>query len=409
MKVLLANCVYRHGSTGKILYDTKKYLESIGNDVVIAYGRRQKPDKGERAVYKFCSEADGYFHKILSMIGALQYRGGYLATQRLIRIIEKEKPDVVHLHCMNGFCVNIYSLLKYLSRNKKKTIITHHAEFYYTGSCGHAYDCTQWIDSECRICSMVKESTCSLFFGQTHRAWKKMYGAINEFDKDKLLFTAVSPWVKDRAELSPIVNRYRCEVVMNGVETEIFNRVENRALLENRIKNLRSRIALFVTAEFRPYDKNHNKGGWYLISLADKMPDYTFVVVATHCEVMDTVPDNVFLWGKARNQQELAELYSSADVTLILSKRETFSMVCAESLCCGTPVVGFMAGGPESIAMKEYSSFCDYGDLNSLKVCIDDVCMKNIDHNVVSVAACERFCKESMAKAYFQLYRVISL
>ena len=42
-------------------------------------------------------------------------------------------------------------------------------------------------------------------------------------------------------------------------------------------------------------------------------------------------------------------------------------MICAESLCCGTPVIGFRAGAPERIALKEYSDFVQYGDLNSLK------------------------------------------
>ena len=41
----------------------------------------------------------------------------------------------------------------------------------------------------------------------------------------------------------------------------------------------------------------------------------------------------------------LAEYYSLVDVTVITSFHETFSMVVAESLSCGTPIVGFKAGG----------------------------------------------------------------
>jgi glycosyltransferase involved in cell wall biosynthesis len=37
-------------------------------------------------------------------------------------------------------------------------------------------------------------------------------------------------------------------------------------------------------------------------------------------------------------------------------------MIVAESLCCGTPVVGFKAGGPESIAIDDYCVFVQFLD-----------------------------------------------
>lgn len=403
MKILLANCVYKHGSTGKILYDIKKQLESLGDKVIVAYGRQQL-EQGETNVYKFCTEAEGYFHKIMAMVGMLQYKGSIIATRRLIHIIKKEQPNVVHLHCMNGFCVNLYRLLKYLSINKIRTIITHHAEFYYTGSCGHAYGCNQWITDECIKCPNIKEATYSRTFGQTHRAWRLMYEVINSFDNDKLTFTAVSPWVKERSSLSSIVNKYKCEVVLNGVETSIFKRELDKNLLKSRISILKEKVLLFVTAEFRPGEKQHNKGGWYLVELAKKMPEYSFVVVASYNNITEKLPKNICVWGRSKDQRELAKLYSSSDVTLLLSKRETFSMVCAESLCCGTPVVGFKAGGPESIAIGEYCEFVDYGDLLSLQQKLYVIGERTIDHFQLSRTAHIKYGKESMATRYVQLY-----
>lgn len=63
----------------------------------------------------------------------------------------------------------------------------------------------------------------------------------------------------------------------------------------------------------------------------------------------------------------LAAWYSAADAALLTSHRETFSLVTAESLCCGTPVVGFRAGGPESIAPPSCCKFVEYGDLDALE------------------------------------------
>lgn len=50
------------------------------------------------------------------------------------------------------------------------------------------------------------------------------------------------------------------------------------------------------------------------------------------------------------SKERLRELYQSSKCTLLLSKRETFSMVVLESLACGTSVIGFKNGGTDSWA-----------------------------------------------------------
>lgn len=55
-----------------------------------------------------------------------------------------------------------------------------------------------------------------------------------------------------------------------------------------------------------------------------------------------------------------------ADVLLLCSQKETFSLACAESLCCGTPVAGFKSGAPEAIFKGPYAVFVEYGDLQAL-------------------------------------------
>ena len=94
--------------------------------------------------------------------------------------------------------------------------------------------------------------------------------------------------------------------------------------------------------------------------------DNVKIVVAGPYQTNIELPNDMIMLGKITDQELLAKYYSMADVTLLTSKKETFSMVTAESLCCGTPVVGFKAGAPEQIAIKEFSEFVEYGDLNSL-------------------------------------------
>ena len=132
MKILQVNVVYKKGSTGKIVYDIHKRLQEKNVESVVCYGRGQKIDDDN--VYKTSSEILAKSNALKSRITGLQYNGSFIATKTLIDIIREEAPNIVHLHCINGYFVNIYELLEYLKNNDIKTVLTLHAEFMYTGS-----------------------------------------------------------------------------------------------------------------------------------------------------------------------------------------------------------------------------------------------------------------------------------
>ena len=105
------------------------------------------------------------------------------------------------------------------------------------------------------------------------------------------------------------------------------------------------------------------------------------------------------------DQKMLSKLYSSADVCLLTSLRETFSMVTAESLCCGTPVVGFKAGGPESIALKEYSDFVNQNDDDALERALRQMLGRKLQKEDISREAITKYSEEKMCHQYYQIYK----
>ena len=405
MKVLQVNCVYKKGSTGKIVHDIHKCLLSSNIESVVCYGRGDRIDSVD--VYKFCSEFESKVYHLLNKFGGLMYAVCPIATLNLIRIIKKQKPDIVHLHCINGYCVNIYKILEFLGKSHIKTIVTHHAEFYYTGSCGHAYDCTQFqFLKGCQDCALGREATGTKLVDRTSKAWRLMKRAFSYFRKEDIMFTAVSPWVVNRSMLSPICNLFDCKCVTNGVDTGVFKRssLDQIAYIKKCLPKHKQKIILHVTANFTTLS-NNIKGGFYIKKLAEMMPDYQFVIVATYLGNIQNLPDNIYIWGAAKSQEELASLYSTADLTLITSKRETFSMIIAESLSCGTPVVGFKAGGPESIAMPDYANFVDYGNVDELKNMVEVMLRQSYNFNDISTRARSKYSKESMTAGYINIYR----
>ena len=396
MKVLQVNCVYNTGSTGKITADLHKALLNIGVESVVCYGRGEKVK--EPFVYKTCGELYSKFNNLLSRFTGIMYGGCYFSTNKLIRIIKKEKPDIVHLQCINGYFVNIYRIINWLKKNNIKTVLTLHAEFMHTANCGHALDCEKY-KTGCGECKDFKKITKSIFLDNTSVSFQKLKKAFDGFDEN-LIITSVSGWLKSRGEGSLILGEKKHITVMNGLETEIFY-PHGAEEIRKKFGIGDKKLVLFVTPSFS-LDKHHLKGGYYLVELAKLMPNILFGVIGIK-ESFDGLPENILNIGRVDNQDTLAKLYTAADATVILSKKETFSMILAESLCCGTPVVAFKAGGPESIAIQKYCDFAEYGDLNGVLQLLRARLSLAKDKNL-SVLAKSKYDKKIMMENFINVY-----
>jgi len=400
MKILQINNVYPFGSTGKIVKEIHEGLLNTNYESIVCYAEGNSIK--EQNVYKISSVFVQKIDAIISRITGLMYGGCIIQTIKIISIIKKEKPNVVHIHCINGHTVNIYRLIEWLKKNRIKTIITLHAEFIYTANCGYSLDCDKWKYG-CGKCPRLKKETKSIFFDNTHLSWKKMYSSFKGFNN--LQIVSVSPWLKNRAIDSPILKEFNHSIILNGLNTEIF-KAYNTQELRQKLGLENKKIILHVTPFFCN-DKNHIKGGYYIIELAKMIKDDNIqILVAGKYDLDIDIPNNITLLGNIDDQQQLAQYYSMSDVFVITSKKETFSMTTAESLCCGTPVVGFKAGAPEQITINEYSEFVEYGNLNELYSEIMNYLSQDKDYKLEKYAK-EKYSKEKMIKNYIKLYKEI--
>lgn len=358
MKILQVNVTYKEGSTGKIVSDLHKQYILRGYKSIVCYGRGRRYK--EPFVYKTGSNFVAKINKMIGLFTGYQYAGAFMATSRLINIIRKERPDIVHLHVLNGNMCNIYRLVRYLKSQKINTVLTNHAEFMYTGSYSHVPDnSTQWMTGRKEKISNSKKLIGSLLRDTSYSSFRKMERTFTGFNT--LIVTSVSPWLTERSKQSIILNRFKHFTVLNGIDKDIFKPRVSDIFAEYRKKY--KYIVLYVTSGFH----YKLKGGNYLLDIARSLLDkgILFLIVGSKAHISN-LPENCINIGKLENQNLLAEFYSNSDISLITSKKETFSMVVAESLCCGTPVVGFKAGGPESIAKLEFASFVDYPNTKRL-------------------------------------------
>ena len=82
MKVLQVNCVYRKGSTGKIVADLHEALLARGVESVVCYGRGASVR--EPHVHKVCGEWYAKWNHLRARITGVMYGGCFFSTKRLI-------------------------------------------------------------------------------------------------------------------------------------------------------------------------------------------------------------------------------------------------------------------------------------------------------------------------------------
>lgn len=402
MKILIVNCVYGFGSTGKIINDIATSLYHDNIDVTVAYGRGAMADVPWKVV-KLASEGIMRMQSLCSKITGYGYGCSPVSTHHLFKLIESEKPDIVNLHCINANTLNQAETIAFLKKRHIKTVLSIHAEFPYTGGCGHAFDCQNWKNG-CNNCKQFhapnSQLPVSCFFNRTHAEWKRLAKAYKGFKE--LVITCVSPWLASRAKQSPFFIGRDIIPVINGLDEKVFQprdcaRLRKQHGLEGK------KVLLHVTPNFY----SPIKGGKYVLEIAKRLelehPDFRMIICG-YKESGEDLPGNVIAVPFTRNQIELAEYYSLADATLLTSERETFSMVTAETLCCGTPLIAFLAGGPESIALDGGALFCKYGDIETLYRNVVNVLSGKQTLEFSSSDARKKYSKATMKESYKEVY-----
>ena len=372
----------------QILHHT---LLQSGEQSLVLYGRGERTE--DPGTVRIGTELLGKINGARAKLTGYRYNGCELETTALIHRLKREAPDVVHLQCINGNFVNIHRLISFLKERQIPTVLTLHAEFMYTANCSHAFDCLKW-ETGCGDCPSLRSQTHSVKFDRTAQSWRQMELAFQGFDT--LSVVPVSPWQESRAARSPFFQGKRIRTILNGVDTSVFHPI--RALPNDPVRRV-----LYVTPNFDP-KPGHNKGGEYLYPLAALLGT-RFKIIAVGPGNWGLPPSNVELIGPVYDRLALARLYAEADVTLLTSRRETFSLITAESLCCGTPVVGFSAGGPESIAISKYSRFCPHGQLDAI---YDAICnLPSYDRFEIAAEAERLYGKDRMIREYLDEYEKV--
>lgn len=182
-------------------------------------------------------------------------------------------------------------------------------------------------------------------------------------------------------------------------EAEIANTAEKYGI------DLGKKIILGVSSIWKA-----DKGVQIFLNLAQAVSaDYRIILVGVSPCQKECIPSSVLAIERTENMQELAILYSMADVLLNASKEETFGMVPAEAMACGTPVVVSSGTACPEIVNSGVGFVVSIDSVEELKGAIEEICTRGKDRyrqNCVSMVR-NMYSLEEMNRQYYDLYRCL--
>lgn len=392
MKIVQINTSFTAGSTGKICHSVSRMLTEKEVENYILHTQSG------------CADPNGISYTSTSYIKlqALKSRvkGNYgfnsrLATKHLISLLDQIKPDVVHLHNLHGHNGHLGMLLSYFKDNEVKLYWTFHDCWAFTGYCPHfdMFECNKW-ESSCDACPQYKHF--SWFFDRSQYLFHKKKQLFEGLD---LTIITPSHWLADLVKRS-FLKEYPVKVINNGIDLTVFHPTEGHFREKYGCKH--KKILLGVA-----FGWDERKGLDVFVELSKRLNDtYQIVLVGTNDQLDKCLPKNIISIHRTANQEQLAEIYSEADLFINPTREETYPTVNMESLACGTPVLTFKTGGSPEILDDTCGAVVEKNDIGALENMVYYIC----ENKPFSLDDClkraKNFNRYDKFQEYLKLYGV---
>ena len=360
MKILMINVVCGIRSTGRICTDLATALEAQGHDVKIAYGRENVPDNYQKYAVRIGSDLDVKLHALKARLFDGCGWGSVKATKKFIDWIIDYNPDVIHLHNIHGYYINIELLFNYLKICNKKIIWTLHDSWAFTGHSAYCdvVGCERWKNG-CYNCPNKKIYPKSLI-DRSKVNWLKKKELLTNIQN--FMIITPSEWLANLVKKSFLYN-YETIVIHNGIDTSQF--CYSPSDVRNRLQISDTQCMLLGVST--SWDEMKGLSDYF--KLANLLgEEYQIVLVGLTKSQINGLPHNIIGIERTNSVKELAELYSACDIFLNLSYCENYPTVNLEALACGATVITYNVGGSsETVRNVDNGYTIDRGDINAVK------------------------------------------
>ena len=386
MKILYINSVYGFGSTGKIVAT----LASNPNyDSLVCYGRNKNNVDTENS-YRFANFLDNSVAALSTIIFDNNLNLCTKATKKLINKIKEDGPDIIHLHNLHGYYLNVELLFNFLKEYKKPVVWTLHDCWPFTGYCMYfdLPECNKF-ETKCENCPKKLIYPFSIFKQQVFRDFNRKEELFNSLEN--LTIVTPSEWLKKQVSKSFLKN-IKIKVINNGITLPKDKKTSN--------SRKKGKLSVLAVANYWTEEKGVNELK-KIIPLLDKNIQITIV---GELKDKDSVFKGCTLINRTENYSQLEEIYFKNDLFINPTLSDNYPTVNIEALAHGLPIVTYNTGGsPEiidestGIVVNKY----DYKEFASVinKLCYDNSFVKN---NCIERS--KLYSLENMIDKYNKLY-----
>jgi glycosyltransferase involved in cell wall biosynthesis len=415
MKVLLVGKSTTNGGAAIASYRLMEILRESGVDVKMLI---QEGDNDDASVFSTTRSAlkkrINFLRFVLERLLFLRHEKSkevrFLFSmantgERLARNKHIREADIIHLHWVNAGFLSLASLRELLDLGKP-IVWTFHDMWAMTGGCHHALTCLRYKQA-CGECFYLKKPGKN---DLSHRLWLKK----NQVFRDRNI-TVITPsqWLGACVKESSIFSQMEVHTIHNPIDQTQFIPVDREFACRDLGLDPSKKYILFGAASIRNLYKGFN---FFLDAIRQMSKDPEAVegveIVLfgkSGGDVVQMFPLKVHSIDYISSMQTMVELYSVAHLYASSSLQDNFPSTIAESMLCGTPVVGFRTGGiPEMIAHLEDGYLARHKDAADLAKGMKWV-LSNDSYQALSdtarKAAVRRFSRERSAEKHVELYR----
>lgn len=397
MIILQINSVINSGSTGRIAEEIGIVAMKNGWKSYIAYARNERLSKSEKI--KIGNSIDITLHGLRTRFLDQHGFGSYKATKNFIEQIKNINPDIIHLHNIHGYYLNIELLFQYLSIAKKPIIWTLHDCWPFTGHCTHfsLIGCNKW-EIHCEKCPQIRSYPASFFIDNSYKNFERKHELFTSVKN--MTIVPVSNWLAEIVKKS-FLKEYPIRVIHNGIDTTIFN-PHNNSKIREKYKVEKKFIILGVANIW-----NERKGLNDFLKLSSLLKeDEIIILVGLKQNQLKKLPSNIIGIERTESVEELVDFYSAADVFVNPTREDNFPTTNLEAMACGTPVITYNTGGCHEAIITETGFVTKQGDLNELRQAINRI--RNTKNEFYSTRCRNHikrcFDKNNRFEEYIQLY-----